>query len=264
MRKTIDWDFIQSEYDTGMTYADLLKKHGIHSQSFNLARKRGDFVPRSKRDAALASPIIANRSNFDWGAIQKQYDAGSSYRDIQREYGISQMTLSIAKKDGRLKTRSVREARMKLNEKGWKPTPMGPEARQALSERQSLNNSGGRCKWFEVGAQKVQGTWERDAGLKLTELGVEWRKCAGKADIIQYTLDGKIKRYTPDFYLPAYDIYLEFKGYWWGDDKRKMEVVLATTDKNIVIVEKEQYYGLLIATDLSIWIRNAKNLIKGN
>ncbi len=92
----------------------------------------------------------------------------------------------------------------------------------------------------------MQGTWERDAGLKLTEIGIEWRKCAGLDDMLSYVLDGRSRRYLPDFYIPEYDLYLEFKGYWWGDDRRKMDAVLEQhPEVNIAILEKEQYLLLL-------------------
>lgn len=59
-------------------------------------------------------------------------------------------------------------------------------------------------------------------------------------------MDGKVRSYTPDFYLPKENIYLEIKGYWWGDDKRKMEIVVETyKDTKFVIIEKEEYKKIL-------------------
>jgi hypothetical protein len=248
MPRKLDWAMIQQEYDSGLTYAELKEQHGIHSQSFNNARKRGDFVSRSRTEAALLATSNGHiPPRYDWDLLQQEYDNGMSYRQLQAKYGISQHGLNKARKCGRLKTRTVSEALVLKVTQGWTrpPNVMGAEARTALSERQTLHNSGGKCKWFDVGDQRVQGTWERDAGLKLTELGIEWRKCAGRDDIIRYVLDGKERRYTPDFYLPAYDVYLEFKGYWWGDDRRKMDAVLARTDRNIAILEKDRYYELI-------------------
>ena len=123
---------------------------------------------------------------------------------------------------------------------------MGEAARRAVSKRQSLNNSGGRCKWFEVAGQKVQGTWERDMALKFEEDGVNWYKPKLNRDVLRYTLDDKEKSYTPDFYLPDEDLYIEVKGHWWGNDKNKMKAVLEQhQDKRIVIVEKDDFYKFL-------------------
>jgi hypothetical protein len=183
-------------------------------------------------------------SKHDWTLIQQDYDTGMSQRELRAKHGVHFKSITMAIKRGDLVPRDKATAQKNAIRK-YGVAPMSADARAALSERQSLNNSGGRCKWFWVGDQHVQGTWERDAGLKLTELGIEWRKCAGKADIIPYVLEGKTRRYTPDFYLPAQDVYLEFKGYWWGDDRKKMDAVLEQTEKNIVILEKICYQQLI-------------------
>ena len=53
-----------------------------------------------------------------------------------------------------------------------KRPPMSESNKRKLSERQSLNNSGGKTKWFEVAGQKIQGTWERNIAIKFEELKV--------------------------------------------------------------------------------------------
>lgn len=120
------------------------------------------------------------------------------------------------------------------------------ESKRKIGEKLSINNKGGRAKWYEVAGQKVQGTWERNVALKFEELGIEWKKLKTNRDTLEYVMDGKVRHYTPDFYLPAYDILLEVKGHWWGRDREKMDIVLDThKDKNIFIVEKEQYEQVL-------------------
>jgi Phage endonuclease I len=120
------------------------------------------------------------------------------------------------------------------------------ETKRKISQKLSINNKGGRSKWYEVAGQKVQGTWERNVALKFEELGIKWKKLKTNRDVLEYIMDNKVRCYTPDFYLPAYNVYLEVKGHWWGRDREKMDIVLKThPDKNIVIVEKEQYEKFL-------------------
>lgn len=120
------------------------------------------------------------------------------------------------------------------------------ETKRKIGEKLSINNKGGRAKWYEVAGQKVQGTWERNVALKFEELGVKWKKLKTNRDTLEYVMDGRLRHYTPDFHLPDYNILLEVKGHWWGRDREKMNIVLAThKDKNIVIVEKEQYEKIL-------------------
>lgn len=130
--------------------------------------------------------------------------------------------------------------------KGRKGRPHTDETKRKISQKMSINNKGGRSKWYEVAGQKVQGTWERNVALKFEELGIVWKKLKTHKDILEYEMDGKVRSYTPDFYLPVYDIFLEIKGRWWGRDREKMDIVLEThKDKKIVIVENEQYQRIL-------------------
>lgn len=115
-----------------------------------------------------------------------------------------------------------------------------------ISEKLSINNKGGRSKWYEVAGQSVQGTWERNVATKFEQLSIQWIKLKTNKDTLKYKMNGKIRSYTPDFYLPDYDVYVEVKGFWWGDDKEKMRIVLETyPDKNIFIVEKEEYEEIM-------------------
>lgn len=126
--------------------------------------------------------------------------------------------------------------------KGRPGRPHTEETKRKISQKLSINNKGGRAKWYEVAGQKVQGTWERNVALKLEELEIEWIKLKTNRDVLEYSMNNKVRCYTPDFYLPEYDVYLEIKGRWWGRDKEKMDIVLKTyPDKHIVIIEKEQY-----------------------
>ena len=121
------------------------------------------------------------------------------------------------------------------------------ESKKKISEKLSINNKGGRSKWYEVSGQKVQGTWEKNIALKLNELGITWIKLKTNKDTLKYEMNGKTRSYTPDFYLPEFDMYLEIKGFWWGNDKEKMKIVLEThKDKRIIVVEKLQYEQILL------------------
>jgi hypothetical protein len=135
------------------------------------------------------------------------------------------------------------------------PSVMSPEARKTLSERQSSNNSGGRCKWYDVSGVKVQGTWERDLALKMNELGVEWAR--PKVGEFSY-LNNKTKlcRYTPDFFISALDAFLEIKGFWWGDDKNKMKLVVEQNPlaKKILLIEKGLFLRLIKAEHSSVFL----------
>jgi len=122
------------------------------------------------------------------------------------------------------------------------------KSKEKISKKLSLNNKGGRCKWFEVeridGIKfNVQGTWERDFVKVLNILDDNWIKIGigNKNHSFKWIDDeGKNHIYSPDFYSPKLKKYFEIKGYWWGNDKRKMELVLEQNEINIEIVKKKE------------------------
>jgi hypothetical protein len=120
------------------------------------------------------------------------------------------------------------------------------ETKKKISEKLSINNKGGRCKWFSVSGQNVQGTWEKNIAEKLNSMFIKWEKLKVHKHSLKYEIDGISKTYTPDFYLKDYNIYLEIKGYWWGNDERKMDIIIKKyPEKKIIIVKKEQYEKIL-------------------
>lgn len=70
---------------------------------------------------------------------------------------------------------------------------------------------------------KVRGTWELKIAEWLTVNNILWVR----KKYIQYIdNDGVIRTYTPDFYIPSLDIYLEVKGYFSEKDKDKLDKVV--------------------------------------
>lgn len=77
-------------------------------------------------------------------------------------------------------------------------------------------------------------------------MNIDWIKPKTNNYIFKYEVDGKIKSYTPDFYLPSFDVYLEIKGYWWGRDREKMDLVISKyPETKFVIIEKEKFIKIL-------------------
>jgi transposase len=180
-------------------------------------------------------------NKYDWNIIQKEYDNGLSYRNLTAKFGVGSQSIANAVKRGDLKTRSLSEAG-KLYYKDNPASVMGKDARERLSKRMSENNPGGKSKWFELDGKKVQGTWELNFAIHCNENNIEWTRCKPW----KYVMDGKTRNYTPDFHIPSKDLYIEIKGRWWGEDRRKMDCVIEQhPDKNILIIEKEQYNQLM-------------------
>ena len=119
------------------------------------------------------------------------------------------------------------------------------QIKEKISKKLSINNKGGRCKWFMYLNQKLQGTWELNIAKKLEAEKIKWIKCTKNKYSLKYISD-RIHYYTPDFYLPEYDIYLEIKGHWWGNDKQKMDLVCKQNQNiKLIIIENDLYEDLI-------------------
>ena len=197
-------------------------------------------------------PVLVSRNS---NGVRTAYKKGivKHYTKESRERqgwsrGLTKETDERVKNISETYSKNVKDGKTIPSSRGRK---LSDEHKKRISIRQTLNHKGGRCKWYEVAGQKVQGTWERDIALKLNELNIKWIKLKTNKDIIEYAVNGKIRRYTPDFFLSDYNLYLEIKGYWWGNDKEKMRIVLETCkDKKIKIIQ-EQEYKQILSGDLS-------------
>lgn len=64
----------------------------------------------------------------------------------------------------------------------------------------------------------LHGKWELNYAKWLDKNQIKWQRCK---DSFSYEYDGKIRRYTPDFYLIDTDEYIEIKGYKTEKDDAK-------------------------------------------
>lgn len=65
---------------------------------------------------------------------------------------------------------------------------------------------------------KFHGSWEVKFAMHLDDKKIEWRRPTEK---FQYTFEGKVRNYTPDFWIPELDSYVEIKGYQTPKDEAK-------------------------------------------
>lgn len=135
-----------------------------------------------------------------------------------------------------------------------KPTFLGrhhtEESKRKISEKLSMNNHGGRCKWYNYNGVWVQGTWELSIAKKLNNFQISWKKTKELEYTLKYIDDNnKEHTYNPDFYLQKYDCFLEIKGHWWGNDKRKMELVMQQNPSIKIIIIEKDLFALLLSAD---------------
>jgi len=187
---------------------------------------------------------------YNWTDIQNYYNLGHSWREIMVMFGVSMRGIQMAtKRNDFISHRTFNES-VKLANKKKPKYYMSEEKRFELSKTQSEKNRGGRSKWFDVNGIKVQGTWERNFALLLCNKNINWRR----GTPLKYCIDGKNKHYTPDFYLPDYDLNIEIKGYWWGSDKRKIDCIIQQYPNiKLTILEDDKIFEDFLINLISKW-----------
>lgn len=85
----------------------------------------------------------------------------------------------------------------------------------------------------------LHGTWELKYAQYLDANGIKWKR---NTDSFQYEFNGKIRKYTPDFYLPDSDVYVEIKGYKTEKDDAKWKHF--PSHRTLIVLMREQLLSL--------------------
>lgn len=185
----------------------------VSVETIQIANDTNLNASRAAKSVGLSIQTFTRRCQ-EFGIATKKNQAGKGLSAIER-YGTAcaaQASEKIsAANTGRTFTLSE-EAKRKMS----------------LKRIQTLETSP-HVKWFEVAGIKVQGSWEKLVGERLVESGYEIRR-----ERLAY--DGH-RHYTPDFYIPSLDLYVEVKGWLSDRDKAKYRKVMTEhSDKKIKIL----------------------------
>lgn len=186
----------------------------------------------------------------------KNHDPNKGFKTGKRKQwnqGLTKETDTRVKQSAETYSHRLQNGKTKNGFEGKHHTE---NTKKIISEKLSKNNKGGRCKWFNVEKPsgdivKVQGTWEKRFAAVLNLIDESWIKPTlyNKDHSFKWIDDKGVEHtYTPDFYSPKLNKYFEVKGYWWGDDKNKMNKVIEQNNLNIEIVQKKelQLYEILL------------------
>lgn len=176
--------------------------------------------------------------DFDWSAVQCDYDAGLSWRGIIEKYKTTPTSLNKAAKLGLFKTRTqIEGATISRNAI---PREMSAESRAAQSRRAKDRGLGGKrnSHKFEYNGVILDSSYELEMAKNLDAAGVTWER-PGRFKWIDD--DGVDHHYTPDFYLPHYNVYLDPKHKGIIPlHARKIELVQKQNGIKVLVLTKEQ------------------------
>lgn len=150
-----------------------------------------------------------------------------------------------AKELGLPKPEISQETRNKIakSKSGENSSSKRPEVRKKISESMkkvakekpniySISKIHSRVKHFWYNGYYIDGLWELVVVNFLDANGIDWIK---PRKSFEYEWNNGIHNYYPDFYLPAYDIYIEVKGYETERDLAKYKVV-----KNLIVLKDKE------------------------
>jgi hypothetical protein len=88
----------------------------------------------------------------------------------------------------------------------------------------------------------LHGSWELKYAKWLDENSIAWIRCK---ESFEYEYQGKRRRYTPDFYLPETDEYIEIKGYKTEKDDAKWSQFPSYRKLKILMAKDLKYIGVI-------------------
>lgn len=96
---------------------------------------------------------------------------------------------------------------------------------------------------YDYNGVDLHGKWELNYAKWLDSNNIKWTRCK---QTFEYTFEGKLRRYTPDFYLPDSKQYIEIKGYKKEKDEAKW--LQFPTDLTLTILMKKdlKQMGIII------------------
>ena len=106
---------------------------------------------------------------------------------------------------------------------------------QRKVEEGSWHTSLARHMHIDYKGNHMHGTWEVKFAMYLDSQSIEWVR---NKETFPYLFEGKIRRYTPDFFLPETQEFVEIKGYSTEKDKAKWSQF--PSDKKLRILMKDE------------------------
>jgi hypothetical protein len=145
------------------------------------------------------------------------------------------LTLQEGLKSGRIKpwTRGIDKSDPRIRKTAAK---ISATVRKKCEEG-TWHNSFSRSRTHLYKGHKLYGKWEVEFAKYLDGIGINWVRCS---ESFPYEFEGRIRRYTPDFYIPDSDLYIEVKGYRTAKDDAKW----ANFPKKLLVLRGEDLKSL--------------------
>jgi len=179
------------------------------------------------------------KNKFNWSEIQAYYNQGHSISELTEQFGVSKQMCMRSK---HFKSRSkADQSKMMVARKRERGTlTHSLETKQFLSDKAIERGFGGKNyrKTFEYNGVILESSYELSLAKELDKHNISWNR---PKRLKWIDASGKQRHYTPDFYLPDFNIYLDPKNdYLIKIDSVKVELCSIQNNVIIHILNKSQ------------------------
>lgn len=186
------------------------------------------------------------KNKFNWSEIQAYYDSGHTVQEVTEKFGV---TKQMCTRSRHFKTRPIAERTQQTvsTRKARGHYVHTEETKKLLSEKAIERGFGGKNyrKTFEYNGVLLESSYELLLAKELDNNNIKWLRPKRLKWVDE---SGKQRHYTPDFYLPEYDIYLDPKNdYLIKVDSEKVRLCSVQNNVAIHILNKTQLSWNFIA-----------------
>lgn len=179
------------------------------------------------------------KNKFNWKEIQDYYDNGHSIAEVAARFGVSKQMCMRSK---HFKSRSkVEQVKMMVSKRQERGTNLHTaETKKVLSDIAIARGFGGKNyrKTFEYNGVILESTYELELAKELDNNNIKWIRPKRLKWIDE---SGKQRHYTPDFYLPDFDVYLDPKNdYLIKIDSVKIKLCSTQNNVKVLVLNKTQ------------------------
>jgi hypothetical protein len=166
-----------------------------------------------------------NLENYNNNPDSKRSNGYIKAREHGKEYSLSDFSRSKISKYASSRTKDWHK------ENGKK---ISSTINRKVSEG-TWHTSLARKMHYELDGVDLHGSWELEYVKYLNSINVKWIRCKETFD---YIFENKKRKYTPDFYLPEMDAFVEIKGYKTSKDVVKWDQF--PKDKTLIVLQKKE------------------------
>lgn len=232
---TIDWKYIQTLYDSGMSVSEICNIEKISPGSVSYASKKGRLKLLSLKDGIRRKRVDL----VDWVSVQKFYDNNHTIEQTAIKFNLKKQNISTNKnfvsRDKSKQSDMMVKTRNQNN--SWSHTD---KTKKILSQYAKNRGLGGRFyrNLINYNGVILESSYELTLAIDLDKNGISWERPLWLNWI---DTNGISRRYTADFYLSEYDIYLDPKNdYLISMDIEKIKLCSEQNNVKIYIMNKNQ------------------------